>query len=43
MDSLDDDFNEKETREFITDSLKAKGWKLKSNMPCVVEAKHAAQ
>lgn len=24
MDSLDDDFNETETREFITDSLKAK-------------------
>ena len=32
MDSLDDDFNETETREFITDALKAKGWKLKQNM-----------
>ena len=32
MDTLDDDFNETETREFITDALKAKGWKLKLNM-----------
>lgn len=32
MTSLDDDFNETETREFITDPLKAKGWKLKLNM-----------
>ena len=32
MDSLDDDFNETETREFITDALKSKGWKLKLNM-----------
>ncbi len=32
MDTLDDDFNETETREFITDALKAKGWKLKFNM-----------
>ena len=32
MDSLDDDFNETETREFITDALKAKGWKLGFNM-----------
>lgn len=32
MDILDDDFNETETREFITDALKAKGWKLKLNM-----------
>ena len=32
MDSLDNDFNETETREFITDALKAKGWKLKVNM-----------
>ena len=32
MDSLDSDFNETETREFITDALKAKGWKLKLNM-----------
>ena len=32
MDSLDDDFNETETREFITDALKDKGWKLKQNM-----------
>ena len=32
MDSLDDDFNETETREFITDTLKAKGWKLGFNM-----------
>jgi len=31
-DSLDNDFNETETREFITDALKAKGWKLKLNM-----------
>ena len=32
MDSLDDDFNETETLEFITDALKDKGWKLKQNM-----------
>ena len=32
MDTLDDDFNETETREFITDALKAKGWKLGTNM-----------
>lgn len=32
MDSLDNDFNETETREFITDALKAKGWKLGFNM-----------
>ncbi len=32
MDTLDEDFNETETREFITDALKAKGWKLKVNM-----------
>lgn len=32
MDSLDNDFNETETREFITDALKSKGWKLKLNM-----------
>lgn len=32
MDSLDDDYNETETREFITDALKAKGWKLGFNM-----------
>lgn len=32
MDSLHDDFNETETREFITDALKAKGWKLGFNM-----------
>ena len=31
-DTLDNDFNEIETREFITDALKAKGWKLKLNM-----------
>lgn len=31
-DSLCNDFNETETREFITDALKAKGWKLKLNM-----------
>ena len=32
MDSLDNDFNETETREFITDALKSKGWKLGFNM-----------
>ncbi len=32
MTTLDDDFNETETREFITDALKAKGWKLGTNM-----------
>ena len=32
MDTLDYDFNETETREFITDALKAKGWKLGTNM-----------
>lgn len=32
MTQSDDDFNETETREFITDALKAKGWKLGTNM-----------
>lgn len=31
-DSLDNSFNETETREIITDALKSKGWKLKLNM-----------
>ena len=30
--SLDNDFNETETREFITDALKSKGWRLGLNM-----------
>lgn len=32
MGPADNDFNETETREFITDALKSKGWKLKQNM-----------
>ena len=32
MGPVDNDFNETETREFITDALKSKGWKLKQNM-----------
>lgn len=32
METVENDFNEAETRDIITDALKAKGWKLNQNM-----------